>query len=247
MSEGSFIADVRGSVALWSQATLLPTIYLGLAMLIVLPRLAAGRSGFVLLGLLVEVLALGFRATTRVWYVRLYRGRSLDGQQAWQLSWAFLGRMVRFSLIILPAYVAVVAVVGSACQGAGLSGRVAGGLGFAVAGVLAGSLLTFAVPELALSTPSALAALRSGLSLLRRHFRRSPAYVLVPPFAIEAVWLVPWSIIAAPRVILALVTLLVSAMGLACKGAITAYYLRNIDSTVSENGSLDVPALQAAT
>jgi hypothetical protein len=176
---------------------------------------------------LVEVLAIGFYGTQRVWLLRLYAGRDLTPMDAWRFTADYFRRFAMLAVLtVLPVSVVVLTVF--AVTRSTAANVVAIVANVVVAGVILyvlDVLLTFVVPELTFQTTSAMEAWRSGRAMIRATWPESRWYVLAPGLALfgvstalssshGAVWLA--AVDAAVAGLLSLVF----------RGAILRYYLR---------------------
>jgi hypothetical protein len=220
----------------------MPVIYILLFVVLATPSLldaqASGGLSFLLLP--VSLFAVGFRATARLWYLRIWRDSQLAVGQAWSVSWRFLGRMFVLGLIVVVPMAVVVGLGYAAASASGLSRLAALTAAVAASGFVADVVLTFIVPALVFSTPSAGIACQLGLRMLRQHWRHAWPYLITPPLALQAVSQLPLAVNDLPVVYLAL-QVVISLIDLAFKGAIAAYYLRHAPTPVCDSGSLSRP------
>ncbi len=189
---------------------------------------------FVLFGSLIfSFLLAGWPGAERIWYKRLFEGRSLTLSESLRLAarfrWRFISLAIGVMIRLILPYFVVSAVVSDSNRGAMIAFS-------AVSGMLIDVWLTFVTPALAYTIPSSEAAIKAGQRFLKEHWHHAKWFALVPPLAA----LLTLST-AAPEMNLALVISL-SVIGvllnLLFKGATAAYYLRH--NEVPDNGSLDV-------
>lgn len=171
------------------------------------------------------IVSVGWSGTERLAYLRLWRSGGLAGRDlalaTTDLVWPVL-RLVL--LVLLPsatiaagATVAVVATTGGTVEPLALA------LG---TGVLVGLVLTFALPALVYTTRRARSAAMVGVRLLRRTWPANAWHVVVP-LTVFAARGAPGRPVMAPQMeVLAAIGLAV--LGLWFKGAIAAFYLREM-------------------
>src|SRR3954469_4355919 len=111
-NEPGFVADLRSAFDVWRVHPLLPIVTVVVTALGTL-NTAGGSANPVLtvLGLPFGLFLLGFVGTTRVWYVRAWRGESMPLREVWLISWQFLGRMFRLALLGAIPMVAIALLV----------------------------------------------------------------------------------------------------------------------------------------
>src|SRR4051794_4971446 len=112
-AEPTFRDDVRASLVAWRQAPALPILYVALAVVAVLPAVVRNQQaagGVSVLLLPVALFAIGFRATTRIWYLRVWQGEPMPAGEVWSVSWRLLGRMVVLGLIIIVPWLVLTGV-----------------------------------------------------------------------------------------------------------------------------------------
>jgi hypothetical protein len=192
---------------------------------------ALGRlgHGWTVLVLPLDLFLLGFAGTQRVWFLRGFRFRSLDPDEIWSMTLAFIPRFLLLSLVTGVSLVAAAFVL----RGLGIPLTFAShatahrSLGVLVAAcLLADVALTFVTPALALSVHSWREALHRGLRMLGETWPASAPYALTPGIAIFVL-----SASAPPKSSdgtfdVALVAAAGAVLALWLKGAIVAFYVR---------------------
>jgi hypothetical protein len=229
-SEPGFRDDLRLSLSAWRAAPAMPTLTAALAALASLPIVFAGHPGaatatsFLLLP--VSLFILGFRGTARVWFVRVWQGNAMSLGEVWTLSWRFLGRMLVLGLLVAIPYAAALGIFYGAIYPAGFSALTTLGIAGGISTFLLDVALTFVVPAIVFTSPSAREACRIGLRMLKEHRRHALAYLLAPPLALAVVSRL--IVRATPGGAVYLIEQVVIALlDVLFKGAITAYYLRH--------------------
>ena len=138
-----------------------------------LPR-ALGPLAFFL-----QIFAVGYPGTERLWILRAMRGQPFTLSDAFGRTWSYWTRFLLLGLIISP-----VAAVGAGIGWLIDRHLIGAYLGVLVAGLLLDFGMTFVTPALAFSTRRVSEALKTGLRMIRSEWPRSALYVLVPPLAI---------------------------------------------------------------
>jgi hypothetical protein len=244
----SFVGDLRSTVHLWRVQPLVPIVavlilggaglFQSLAIWVNhLPaacfsrlnhvpacRHNAGLAAAEAVEDVLIIVTVGWICVTRIWYLRLQRGRTLRLRESITLGGRFFGRVVRLGfldvglwlLLMLPFAVVlrhhrgIVAVVLFAYL------------------VVTDICLTFIVPALAFTTGEARQAIVLGLRMLRSAWPRSAPYALAPGVVLIAMAkLLPYSHIGVGgAAVLAVATSLLHS---AFVGATTQFYLRRVD------------------
>ncbi len=177
-----------------------------------------------LLAVPVNIFIAGFVGTQRVWFVRIFEGRTLTGREVAALTRAFIGRFVILGFVCtLPSW-CVFGIVGAAVFHTwGPGGLLTVSIGYAVVLDIA---LTFVVPALSLSTGSVREAFGLGLRMVRDERPASMWYALAPGLTLNAFSLLLPRSLFAPGARIAIV-LAAAALSLWFKGAIVAFYVRH--------------------
>jgi hypothetical protein len=215
--EATFGDDLAASLRVWREAPALPLLTVAIGIAASFQELV-GPGGFVIALPATLVLA-GWVGTQRIWYLRLFRGMTLESDEYWHMTWAFVGRYVvlgflmgiPLSLLFLPVSFAV-------------QGQVARAAILLLYVFVADFVLTFVTPALAFSTGSALEALAIGWRTLWDGWPATAPYGLVAPLVIIGLGQVLGRALGAAAIVL---TILGTLLGLWFKGATTAYYLRH--------------------
>lgn len=228
--EPGFLDDVGAAWRVWLAHPLLPLI----TAVLWLPSLLPGALG--VLALPFGLFLLGWNGTQRIWYLRAFRGRSIDASEGWRFTWRFFGRhLVAALAIALPIMLVFMlpVIVGQADRlGDARTLPASIAIAAAVATLVLDVVLTFVMPALAFTTRRVTDAMGIGTRMLRAEWPRDAAYALVPPLALLSVSQATnagWGPFAG------LASLLI---GLLMKGAIAAYYLRR--HPVGDDGAVFV-------
>jgi hypothetical protein len=213
----TFGNDLRASLEAWRTAPALPFLTIAIGLLYELPDVAGPAA--VLISLPALLLLAGWAGTQRVWYLRIFRGSTLERAELWPMTRAFMGRYIvlgfvagiPFALVIVPLLFAVQSRAGRALV--------------SVPVVFAADLvLTFVTSALAFSTQHVPEALTIGWRTLWDGWPGTAPYALVAPLVVIGIG---QSLGGAAG---GLGSLAVSEIGLMvallCKGATSAYYLR---------------------
>ena len=252
-----FLADVRSALRVLIDRPLLPLITV---FLWGVPVLFPPALGFLAFG--IQIFALGYPCTERLWLLRGMRGESFTLEQAFQRNWSYFGRIIRLGLLLGgPAAALIVAAL--------LIFRdvLAFLVALALVGLVGDFALTFVMPALAFTTRSVRDALALGVRMIRSEWPKAALYVLIPPFAILLIaQLVPTvatfrhvrdsfdaikagrrppSISESIRVVSAGLSTLAALIGLLFKGATAAFYARRLDVPEfgASTGSEDRPRI----
>jgi hypothetical protein len=201
-------------------------------------RASAIQGVLGLISLPLVIFGIGWVGTERIWYLRLFGGKTLNRSEAWTFTWKFFARYLRlgllFALIYGPVMIYVFVVAFQKAlkdpqtlgRPEALATRV--GAPFLLASLLTVVLdfvLTFVTPALAFTTAKVSQALGVGLRTIVAQWSRSLLYVVVPPLAIfMAARLSPAGFVN-PWLRAALIPL-TSVFNLWFKGATAAFYLR---------------------
>ncbi|HEX9695543.1 MAG TPA: hypothetical protein VGB64_04425 [Actinomycetota bacterium] len=224
--EPSFAADVAAAWHVWVKHPLLPIVTALLWLPYLLPEPLA------VLALPTGIFLIGWNGTQRIWYLRSFRGGTIEASEAWRFTWRFFGRHLVVGLVIGAPIMLAFTLVPSLRtldqfeEGAAPTSVV---IAASLATLVLDVVLTFVMPALAYSTRRVGEALRIGLRMLRTGWPGHVAYVLVPPLALVSLSQLTesrWGAVAS---------LASMAVGLLMKGAIAAYYLRRHD--VGDDGT----------
>jgi len=215
--EATFTDDLAASLSAWSAAPELPLLTVALAAAADLSYVI-GPAGTVIALPALVVLA-GFAGTQRIWYLRVFRGRTLEHSLVWPMTWAFVGRYlalgflfgIPFALVVLPIFLAV-------------SGTASRALVTVPVVFVADFIGTFVTSALAFSTHHVTEALSIGWRTLWDGWPATAPYALVAPLVVIGLGQTLGRTIGGPGAFA--VELLGTLLTLLCKGATTAYYLR---------------------
>ena len=239
-AEPGILEDVRASLDALREAPRLPIISFSL----LLGEAVLSRSGPIggFLSLPVVLFQVGWIGTERIWFLRLFRGVPFQTFEIWPVTRRFFGRFLVFGLLFASASFPVLVVAFIA-----FPGKTRGEISTPAYGALIGTGLlldfagTFVVPALAFTTRRVRDAVRLGLRMIREEWPRSLPYVLVPPLAIQTLFLVvPRSAVRGPIGVVGAVAS--GIVGLVFKGAIARYYLRHVE--VGNDGAAFIPRRQ---
>ena len=224
--EATFGDDLAASLSVWRAAPALPLITAVLAILFNLPDIVGPAA--TLISLPAALVLAGFAGTQRIWYLRVFRGRTLARELLWPMTLAFTGRyIVLGSLVGIPFALFVVPLVLSV-SGVGARALVTVPLVF-----VADFIGTFVTSALAFSTKRVLEAISIGWRTLWGGWPATAPYALVAPLVVLALGqTLGRSITGAGALAVGVAGTLLTLL---CKGATTAYYLRVHD--VGEYGA----------
>ncbi len=203
-------------------------VFAGVAYTLYIPGIVL----FLLLPLRVAVI--GFYAVPWAFYLRASEDRTLAWYEMFGVTWSYFRRFLRLGLIVLGAVVIPVSIgVVAVLRHQGWHGSLVNHppswylLTVVTMVVVVDALLTFATPALVYSTDLAVDALGSGFRLMRATWPSSAPYVLTPGLTLSVIGLIlPRSILGVGgNVAIAAVG---AVIGLAFKGAIASFYLRNV-------------------
>ena len=233
----TYWGDLKQSArVLWASPAL---VLLSVALLLI-PEAQAHRARptalWTLVGLAAELFLVGFVGAQRIWFVRKLRGRSLEPNEVWTLSWKFFWRFVRLGLLAAVALVPaiVIAIVTTSHHPNAPRGSVPLPTGFKVAlvvGLLVMDVVgTFIVPALALSVTSVKDAIRLGWTITKALWPINAWYLLAPGLTFSVVaGLLPQSILPIGATIV--IGAVSGVLGLWFKATTTAFYLRSFPQT----------------
>lgn len=231
-----FWSDLRWSFRAWIRR---PQFVILVAILLLLLRLALLVSPIIYwIGYLA---LLGFSATERVYYLRLFQDRPFSIREVPTLTGQYFARFLRLLLIVAAVFVALFLVVvlvevgvhqRTTGTGSSLPLRVYLSTLFIV--FLADVALTFVSPALVFTTSSAWEALRFGLRLLRTTWPNSVWYVLTPGLTLYALAAIfPKTEIGAG--VGTVVSVVGGLLAFGFKGAVVPYYLRYLHDASADD------------
>jgi len=234
-SQAAFLDDLRRVLRAWRVAPLLPVLTLAVAAAQLLS--GSGQPGVAALFGLLSLLLVGWPGAERLWYLRLWTGRTLTVAEAWRATLRCFGRFFVLALVVglavavlaLPVIVAFFRAADFAADGTVSfpDGFPPWAVGYAVLLTIAGyAVLTFVTPALVYSSRRVRDAIPIGLRLLRVSWPRTWAYVLVPAVLAGAPSiLVGLEPLGAATALATLFSAVVLALG---RGAVAAFYLRTV-------------------
>jgi hypothetical protein len=232
-SQAQFLDDVGRTLRAWRTAPLLPVTVVAVACLTLLSGL--DNRGVATLGGLLGLLLVGWPGAERLWYLRLWTGRTLSPGEAVRATLRCFGRFFVLALAVgsVGAVLAVPAIVGLVRSLDLTSDEPAFAdvptwvlVYFAVLTLLAYVLLTFVTPALVYSSKRLRDAVPIGLRLLRVSWPRTAAYVLVPAVLAGAPgFFLGFEETSSPNAFLTLLGALALSLG---RGAVAAYYIRTV-------------------
>lgn len=239
--QAGFLEDAQRALHVWRTRPALPAMTTALA--IVAAVASSDLTGNVLAGL-VGLALLGWVGSERLWYLRAYTGASLSVLTALRAAFAYWGRFFALffltCLISLPLSLPAVFALYRAGRDASDNGQVDvplwSTLYLLAVSLLIDFLLTFVTPALVFTSRRARDAVSIGLTLLRRTWRHSAAYVLFPPLAVLILTRFSTGPVGWGGAALIVVS---SLFNLLAKGATAAYYLR-VMPPVGPAGDLDL-------
>jgi hypothetical protein len=246
-SDPGFVSDLRASFRVIRDRPLLPIISL---VVWTVPAALPSSAGFI--GFPLNVFAVGFVGTQRLWFLRGFSDLEMTFGEAFSVSWKYLWRFVVLGLIAAP-----VVIIGVLIGIAATRNVVGIFLGLGIATLILDLAFTFVTPALAFVTRRASKAVSIGVRLISSDWPRTLLYVLVPPLAIvilgNALFISgavrdldqqfdairagrpPPPIRVSLQFISAGLTAAGTLLGLWFKGATAAFFLRRFD--VGPNGS----------
>ena len=188
------------------------------------------REATNLLGLPLTLFVVGWTGTQRIWYQRLFEGRTLSSAEVWQLTWKFFGRYLVLGLIV--AIPILLGLLGILAQVA-LTGEPHHSFRFPIwwypfvigYGFLTDVLLTFVTSALAYTTNRVRIAWSIGIKLITQTWPASAAYTFVPPITLLV--FATLNPVRFPAPVVVLLAVISTLIGLLVKGAIAAFYLRH--------------------
>ena len=234
-SQAAFLDDVERTLRAWRRAPLLPVLTLAVAGVGLLG--STGIPSLAALGSVLGLLLVGWPGVERLWYLRLWTGRSLTPGEAVAATLRCFGRFFVLGLVVfaafgvlgLPAIIGFLRTVEFASDGTPtFPDRLP--VWVAVYSLLLGLagyvLLTFVTPAIVYSSKRVRDAIPIGLRLLRVSWPRTAAYALVPALLTSIPWL-SFSLqdFQTANPVGALFGALVLLLG---RGAVAAYYLRTV-------------------
>ena len=212
-----FIADLRTALGVWRRSPWMPVAGVLLALWQDLPYRFIDSDGLLfLVSLPALIVVVAWPGVERLWYLREFRGERLRIRETPRFVGAYFWRYAILGLMVaVPFGVAltVLFLLGSATWRVALP---VVALAFDVA-------LTFVTPALAYTTRRARVAVRLGLGMIKDEWPRCLWYVLAPPLAVAVL---SQDEVARGSDLGMALTVTIPLVGLACKGAIAAFYLR---------------------
>lgn len=234
-----FIGDLRAAFNACRLDPRLPLstlVLYGLLAILTDPHLTARNPFIAFVSWVPLLFSLGFNGTQRVWFLRIFRGKTLSPREAWGLSWRFCGRFFALALLVGGPFMVLVVVYIETTHHARFSG--AWMLVIAIVGILFDVLLTFVTPALAFNTRRATTALAFGLRMIVKTWPAAAVYVLFPPLALQLALYQPESLLGANRLLIEVGSVVAALVSLVFKGAVTAFYLRYV-AGVGDDGAAD--------
>lgn len=216
-TDPGFAADLRTALAVWRRSPWMPVAGVLLALVESLPYMFVHSDGLVfVITMPTLIVASAWPGVERLWYLRAFRGDRLRIRETRRLVGAYFWRYAVLGLVVFVPVVIVFVVMLAVDPTAGRIGIVVMVLALDV-------VLTFVTPALAYTTRRVRVALRVGLGMIADEWPRCLWYVVAPPLAVTAL-----SQVNAGRESAAWLALSVTIplLGLLCKGAIAAFFLR---------------------
>jgi hypothetical protein len=164
------------------------------------------------------VAAVAWPGVERLWYLRAFRDERMRIRETRRFVGAYFWRYAVLGFVVFLPVGILYGVMYALDPTLGRVGLVALVLVLDVA-------LTFVTPALAYTTRRVRVALRVGLDMIGDEWPRCMWYVLAPPLAVTVLSQVGWGPSRGTGSRIAL-TAAVTLLGLLCKGAIAAFYLR---------------------
>ena len=214
--EATFGGDLAASLSAWRTAPALPLLTLAVAALADLADVV-GLAGSVI-ALPALLFLAGFAGTQRIWYLRVFRGQTLERDLVWPMTWAFVGRYFVLGLLVGIPLLVVIPLLASV-HGEGARALVT--VPFVFVADFAG---TFVTSALAFSTRHVFEAVSIGWRTLWDGWPTTAPYALVAPLVVVGLGQTLGRTIGGAGSLA--VGLLGMMFALLCKGATTAYYLR---------------------
>jgi len=215
--EGLFGEDLAASLGAWQVAPGLPLITLVIGLLWDLPAIVGGAG--VIISLPALFVLAGWSGTQRVWYLRLFRGKTLERGELWPMTSNFMGRFVVLGLLAGIPFALVIVPVSFAVHGAAARALVYIPFVFVL-----DFMGTFITPALAFTTRSSIEAIGIGWRTLWDGWPATAPYALVAPLVVIAVGQVLGRAFGGGGVVL---TVFGTLLSLWFKGATAGYYLRH--------------------
>jgi hypothetical protein len=228
-----FANDLKQALNAWKSSPWLPVTSLCVALLGQVEVLVSS-SALAFVALFASLFfSIGYVGTERIWYLRIFSGKSLTPNRVLELSWDFLGRYLVLGLMFFwPVWVFTIGGV-LLLHGAKLP--VWYWVGAYCLVTAADFALTFVTPALAYSTRKATQATRIGMGMIREYWPATATYVLVPPLAILLLARFNPQHLNPAGVVLT--TAASTLLNLLMKGATAAFYLRR-HPAVSDYGAV---------
>lgn len=247
-SQAAFLDDVGRVLQAWRRTPLLPTAVVAVAAVTLLA--SASNPGLSALGGLLGLLLVGWPGAERLWYLRLWTGRTLTLGEAWRATLRCFGRFFVLGLLVVGiATVLAVPLIVAVVREVDLSTGTAPELSdlprwTAVYAVLLATtgyvLLTFVSPALVYSSRRVRDAIPIGLRLLRVSWPRTAPYAVLPAALAGVPGLfVGFAPLSPGTVLTTLLSTLVLAVG---RGAAAAFYLRTVPGAGPDGAVPPAPA-----
>ena len=248
-SQAAFLDDAGRVLQAWRRTPLL----LGLTLAVAGVQLLGASTQPAVAGLagLASLLLVGWPGAERLWYLRLWTGRSLTLGEAWRATLRCFGRFFVLALLVgavgavlaTPVIVAVVQVLEVADDG---TVELDGGLPLwatlyaTLLGIAGYAVLTFVTPALVYSSKRVRDAIPIGLRLLRVSWPRTWVYALLPAVVAGVAGILVG--FGPPSAKTVLVTLVSTAVLALTRGAVAAFYLRTVPGAGPDGAVALTPA-----
>jgi hypothetical protein len=213
-----FFADLRTALAAWRRSPWMPVAGVVLSLWQDLPYRFIDSDGLLFLVTLPAlIVSAAWPGVERLWYLRAFRGERLRIRETRRFVGAYFWRYAILGLAVAVPFAVAFAVLL-------LLGPATWRIGLLVIAIAFDIALTFVTPALAFTTRRVRVALRVGFDMIRDEWPRCMWYVLAPPLAVAML-----SQLGGPERgtdLRMVITVAIPLLGLACKGAIAAFYLR---------------------
>jgi hypothetical protein len=214
------VADLRTALAVWRRSPWMPVAGVLLSLWVSLQDVFGTSNGLVfVLTLPALVAGVAWPGVERLWYLRAFRGERLRIRETRRFVGAYFWRYAILGLFVsLP--------VGFLCVVLYALDPTVGRAGLVALVLVLDVALTFVTPALAYTTRRVRIALRVGFDMIRDEWPRCMWYVLAPPLAFGVLSQVSFRSAASGAGVGMALSATAMLLGLACKGAIAAFYLR---------------------
>jgi hypothetical protein len=232
------VPDLRKAIGVWVASPTVPLITLALSTLPVTVWATLRWPNVLLFYLPVALVTAGFYGTQRIWYLRRFRGNDLASGELLSLTWSFSGRFITLGLMVaFPWFLlGIVETLTIDLTSAGAWWRTISLITYVVYFLAIDFLLTFATPMLAFKTRSASQALDLGIRMIRQTWPRAALYVLVPPLALQLLIYRPLGLFRLSWLAIAIEAAVAALINLLFKGAVAAFYLREVPA-IGDDGA----------